>query len=120
MKGRTLEGRVFSVFPRSGALPVAPRVMTKPAAAEAESQEILVAARDFKEEEILKPDMIKTVRTSKSAVPVGAFSPCKDGEERGVKATMLEGDPIVEKKLGPKGSPPGRVANIPKGMRAYT
>ena len=32
---------------------------------------------------------------------------------------MLEGDPIVDKKLGPKGSPPGLVANIPQGMRAY-
>ena len=26
----------------------------------------------------------------------------------------------MDKKLGPKGSPPGLVANIPKGMRAYT
>ena len=84
-----------------------------------ESQEILVAARDFKEEEILKPDMVKTVRMSKSAVPVGAYSSFKDVEERWVKTTMLEGDPIVDKKLGPKGSPPGLVANIPKGMRAY-
>ena len=32
---------------------------------------------------------------------------------------MLEGDPIVDKKLGPKGSSPGLVANIPNGMRAY-
>ena len=31
---------------------------------------------------------------------------------------MLEGDVLVEKKLGPKGTPPGLVANIPKGMRA--
>ena len=92
--------------------------MSKPAAEE-ESQEILVAARDFKEEEILKPDMIKTARTSKSAVPVGAFSSFKDVEERWVKMTMRVGDPIVDKKLGPKGSPPGLVAKIPKGMRAY-
>ena len=75
--------------------------------------------RDFKEEEILKPDMVKTARTSKSAVPVGAFSSSKDVEERWVKTTMLEGDPIVDKKLGPKGSPPGLVANIPKGKRAF-
>ncbi len=32
---------------------------------------------------------------------------------------MLEGDVLVEKKLGPKGTPPGLVANIPKGMRAF-
>ena len=59
--------------------------------------------------------MVKTVRTSKSAVPAGAFSSFKEVEERWVKTTMLEGDPIVDKKLGPKGSPPGLVANIPKG-----
>ena len=26
---------------------------------------------------------------------------------------------LVEKKFGPKGTPPGLVANIPKGMRAF-
>ena len=119
MNGRSLTVLVLAVFLGLGAMLVTRRLMSKPAAAEEESQEILVAARDFKEEEILKPDMVKTVRMSKSAVPVGAFSSFKDVEERWVKTTMLEGDPIVDKKLGPKGSPPGLVANIPKGMRAY-
>ena len=119
MNGRSLTVLVLAVFLGLGAMLVTRHLMSKPAAAEEESQEILVAARDFKEEEILKPDMVKTVRMSKSAVPVGAFSSFKDVEERWVKTTMLEGDPIVDKKLGPKGSPPGLVANIPKGMRAY-
>jgi pilus assembly protein CpaB len=119
MNGRLLTMVVLAVFLGLGAMLVTRRLMSKPAAAEEESQEILVAARDFKEEEILKPDMIKTARTSKSAVPVGAFSSFKDVEERWVKMTMREGDPIVDKKLGPKGSPPGLVAKIPKGMRAY-
>ncbi len=120
MNGRSLTVLVLAVFLGLGAMLVTRHLMSKPAAAEEESQEILVAARDFKEEEVLKPDMVKTARTSKSAVPVGAFSSFKDVEERWVKTTMLEGDPIVDKKLGPKGSPPGLVANIPKGMRAYT
>src|SRR5271157_727108 len=119
MNGRSLTMLVLAVFLGLGAMLATRRLMSKPAAAEEESQEILVAARDFKEEEILKPDMIKTVRTSKSAVPVGAYSSFKDVEERWVKTAMLEGDPIVDKKLGPKGSPPGLVANIPQGMRAY-
>src|SRR5271157_6057450 len=118
MNGRSLTMLVLAVFLGLGAMLVTRHLMSKPAAEE-ESQEMLVAARDFKEEEVLKPDMIKTVRTSKSAVPVGAFSSFKDVEERWVKTTMLEGDPIVDKRLGPKGSPPGLVANIPKGMRAY-
>jgi len=119
MNGRSLTVLVLAVVLGLGAMLATRHLMSKPAAAVEESQEILVAARDFKEEEILKPDMAKTVRMSKSAVPIGAFSSFKDVEERWVKTTMLEGDPIVDKKLGPKGTPPGLVANIPKGMRAY-
>ncbi len=86
---------------------------------EEDTQEVLVAARDFKEEESIKADMVKATRMVKSAVPPGAFSSLKDVEERWVKTAMLEGDPLIEKKLGPKGMPPGLVANIPKGMRAF-
>jgi pilus assembly protein CpaB len=84
-----------------------------------ETQEIVVAARDFKEEEILKPEMLKMMVMVKSAIPVGAFSSIKDVEDRWVRSTMFEGDVLVEKKLGAKGAPPGLVANIPKGMRGY-
>ena len=90
----------------------------EPARAE-ESQDILVAARDLKEEEILKPDGLKVIRMVKSAVPPGAFSTPEDVEDRWVKTAMLEGDVVIEKKLGPKGTPPGLVANIPPGMRAF-
>jgi pilus assembly protein CpaB len=83
-----------------------------------DTQEVLVAARDFKEEEILKPDMVKVIRMARSAIPPNSFSSPKDVEERWVRTTMLEGDVLVEKKLGPKGTPPGLVANIPPGMRA--
>jgi len=86
---------------------------------EEESREVLVAARDFKEEETIKPDMVKVVRMVKSAVPPNSFASFKDVEDRWVRTTMLEDDVLVEKKLGPKGMPPGLVANIPKGMRAF-
>ena len=59
--------------------------------------------------------MVKAIRMSKSAVPPGTFSSFEDIEDRWVKSAMLEGDPIVEKGLGPKGIPPGLVANIPLG-----
>ena len=84
-----------------------------------DTQEVIVAARDFKAEEVLKPDMVKVIRMAKSAVPPNAFSSYTDVQDRWVKNVMLEGDVLVEKKLGPKGTPPGLVANIPKGMRAY-
>jgi pilus assembly protein CpaB len=86
---------------------------------EEQTQEVLVAARDFKEEERIKPDMVTVLRMVKSAVPPGSFSSFKDVEDRWVKTTMLEGDVLMERKLGTKGTPPGLVANIPKGMRAF-
>jgi len=86
--------------------------------ADDDTQEVLVAARDFKEEETLKPDMVKVIPMVRSAVPPSPFSSFKDVEDRWVKTKMLEGDVLVEKKLGPKGTPPGMVANIPAGMRA--
>jgi pilus assembly protein CpaB len=87
--------------------------------AEEAAQDVLVAARDIKEEELVKPDTVKVIRMAKSAVPVGAFSVPKDVEDRWVKTALLEGDVVIEKKLGAKGTPPGLVANIPKGMRAF-
>ncbi len=83
-------------------------------------QDVLVAARDLKEEESLKPDMVKVVKMAKSAVPPNSFSSFKDVEDRWVNMSMLEGDVLIEKKLGPKGTPPGLVNNIPKGMRAMS
>src|SRR5262245_23344003 len=83
-----------------------------------ESQDVLVAARDFKDDEVLKPEMVKVIQMVKSNVPPGSFKAFKDVEERWVKTAMLADEVLVEKKLGPKGTPPGLVAKIPKGMRA--
>jgi pilus assembly protein CpaB len=82
-------------------------------------RDILVAARDLKEEEVLKPEMMKVISMAASAIPPNAFTSFKDVEERWIKTPMLEGDVLTEKKLGPKGTPPGLVSNIPKGMRAF-
>jgi len=86
---------------------------------EQETIEVLVASRDLKEEELLKLDMVKVTKIAKSAVPGGAFASFKDVEDRWIRTAMLEGEPIIEKKLGAKGTPPGLVANIPRGMRAF-
>jgi pilus assembly protein CpaB len=119
MNGRSLTMLGLAVILGLGAMQLTRRMMTKPASTEEESQDVIVAARDFKEEEILKADMVKVVRMAKSNLPVGAYSSFKDVEGRWVRTAMLEGDPIVEKKLGPKGAPPGLVSNIPRGMRAF-
>jgi pilus assembly protein CpaB len=85
-----------------------------------EMQDVLVAARDLKVEETLKPDLVKVVQMTKSDVPAGAFSSFKDVEDRWVMIKTLSDEPILDKKLAPKGTPAGIVPRIPAGMRAFT
>src|SRR5580692_8188640 len=118
MNGRSLVILGVAVAIGLGAMRLSQQMLASSKGGDDNTQEVLVAARDFKEEEILKPDMIKLIRMASSAVPPNSFSSPKDVEERWVRTTMLEGDVLVEKKLGPKGTPPGLVANIPPGMRA--
>src|SRR5262249_52317272 len=84
-----------------------------------EMQDVLVAARDMKVEEILRPEMVKLTQMAKANVPPGTFTSVKDVEDRWVMIKLLEGEPILDRKLAPKGSPGGMVARIPKGMRAF-
>ena len=120
MNGKSMMILALAVAVGLGAMVLTSQVLSQDSGKKVEeTQEVLVAVRDTKEEEVLKPDMVKVTRMAKSAIPVGAFSSAKDLEDRWVKTTLLEGDVIVEKKLGPRGTPPGLVANIPKGMRAY-
>ena len=119
MNGRSLLTLAIAVVIGFGAMKLSQQMLSSgKSQGDEDTQEVLVAARDFKDEEILKPDMVKLTRMARSAIPPNAFSAFKDVEERWVKTTMLEGDVLVEKKLGPKGTPPGLVANIPTGMRA--
>jgi pilus assembly protein CpaB len=118
MNSRSMITLAIAVVIGLGAMKLSQQMLSSKSSAGEDSQEVLVAARDFKEEEILKPDMVKLSRIARSAIPPNAFSAFKEVEERWVKTTMLEGDVLVEKKLGAKGTPPGLVANIPKGMRA--
>ncbi len=119
MNSRSLITLAVAVVIGLGAMKLSQHMMSSDKGKKDETQDVLVAARDFKEEETLKADMVKVITMVRSAVPPNAFSSFKDVEERWVRTAMLEGDVLVEKKLGPKGTPPGLVANIPKGMRAF-
>ncbi len=119
MNSRSLIIMVVAVMIGLGAMLLTRQMLAPDHSKTEETQEVLVAARDIKEEETLKPDMAKLVKMARSAVPPYAFTSFKDVEERWVKTALLEGDVLVEKKLGPKGTPPGLVANIPRGMRAF-
>jgi pilus assembly protein CpaB len=84
-----------------------------------EMQDVLVAARDLKVEEVVKTDMVKLTQMARANVPPGTFTSIKDVEDRWVQIKMLEGEALLDRKLAPKGSPAGMVARIPKGMRAF-
>jgi pilus assembly protein CpaB len=101
-----------------GAMKLSQVLLAPDKKANVEMQDVLVAARDFKADEVLKPDMVKVVQMAKANLPPNSFKTFKDVEERWVKTAMFEDDVLVEKKLGPKGTPAGLVANIPQGMRA--
>ena len=120
MNGKSFFILALAVAIGLGAMIITRRMLSSGKSAGADdTREVLVAARDFKEEEILKPDMVTVIRMARSAVPANAFAAYADVQDRWVKNVMLEGDVLVEKKLGPKGTPPGLVANIPQGMRAF-
>src|SRR3954453_4266767 len=85
-----------------------------------ETQDVLVATRDMKVEEVLTPDLVKVVPMPKGSVPAGTFTSFKDVEDRWVQIRTLEGEPILDRKLAPKGSPAGLVSRIHSGMRAFT
>jgi pilus assembly protein CpaB len=83
------------------------------------TQDVLVAVRDLKVEELIKPDMVKVVRMSNENLPPGTFTSFQDVEDRWVQVKILQDEPIVDRKLAPKGSPAGLVARIPEGKRAF-
>src|SRR5580658_5382923 len=99
MNSRSTITLAIAVVIGLGAMKLSQQMLSGKSNSGEESQEVLVAARDFKEEEILKPDMVRVSRIARSAIPPNAFATFKDVEDRWVRTTMLEGDVLVEKKL---------------------
>ena len=120
MNGKSLGMLVLAVVCGLGAMFGTTKLISRgPAKVQEEMQDVVVAVRDLKIEEGVKPEIVKIVRMAKSAVPAGAFSTTKDVEDRWVTIGILEGEPVIEKKLAAKGSLPGLVSRIPAGMRAF-
>src|SRR5690349_13243780 len=71
-----------------------------------ETQEVLVAARNLKLEEVIKKDMVRTVTMPKESIPAGAFTLLADVVDRSVQIPILADESILEAKLAAKGTPP--------------
>lgn len=121
MNGKSLVMLGLAVLSGLGAMFGTSRMIAKnQKPAPVESQSVLVAIRDLKAEEVVTPEMVKVVTMPKSNTPAGSFTSYKDVEGRWVSIRMLEGEPILERKLAPKGAPAGLVSRIRPGMRAFT
>lgn len=86
--------------------------------------EVVIAAKSLMNSDTFKKssDLVKVVSLKQSLVPPDAYTKDRLGELEGrwVNVPMVEGEPIVERKLGAKGSMAGIKAKIPEGMRAFT
>ena len=83
MNGKSMMILALAIAVGLGAMVLTSQVLSQDSGKkEEETQEVLVAVRDTREEEVLKPDMVKVKRMAKSAVPVGAYSSAKDLEDR--------------------------------------
>jgi len=81
---------------------------------------VVVAAADVAAASRLTPALLKVVDWPAGALPPGTFDRIDGLEGRVTGASLVAGEPILEGRLGPKGSSPGMAALIPPNMRAMT
>lgn len=121
MNGKSMAMLALAVLSGLGAMFGTSRMLAKNQGKVAqETQDVLVAVRDLKVEEVLNPELVKVVAMPRASVPAGTYTSFKDVEDRWVMIRTLEGEPILDRKLAPKGSPAGLVSRIHPGMRAFT
>ena len=78
---------------------------------------IVAAATDIKLGSILTAENLKTIEIA-GTLPKGAILKPMDAVGRGVVTDLIQGEPILESRLAPKGAGGGFAATIRQGMRA--
>ncbi len=86
----------------------------------AASNKVVVAAVDIDLGSKLNPQQLKTVDWPSGSLPNGAITDPQTLQDRGVKTSVMRGEPILDAKLAPIGSSGGLSAVIPEGKRAIT
>jgi pilus assembly protein CpaB len=84
------------------------------------STKVVVAAVDIELGSKINPQMLTTTEWPSESVPTDAFKDVKDLQDRVVKASVLRGEAIVDRKLSPVGTQGGLSAVIAEGKRAMT
>src|SRR5579863_9068035 len=78
---------------------------------------VVAASSDLKLGSLIAASDLTTVSMAGGA-PKGSFTDPKDVIGRGVTAPIVQGEPVLDSRLAPKGSGGGMAATIPEGMRA--
>lgn len=84
------------------------------------STQVVVAAVDIELGSKINPQMLTTSSWPVESVPQDAFKDIKELQDRVVKASVLRGEAIVNRKLSPVGTKGGLSAVIAEGKRAMT
>ena len=84
------------------------------------SNKIVVAAVDIELGSKVNAEMLSSVDWPSGSVPSGAFKEAKQVQDRIVKASVLRGEPLLERKLALAGTLGGLSAVIAEGKRAMT
>jgi pilus assembly protein CpaB len=81
---------------------------------------VVVAAKALEIGAVIKPDALKLVRMPEESFPKGGFSRLEDVVDRPVISPVLVDEPVVEGRVGARGSGAGMAPLIPPGMRAIS
>ncbi|HEV3164617.1 MAG TPA: Flp pilus assembly protein CpaB [Isosphaeraceae bacterium] len=119
MNGKSVIVLVLAVVCGLGAMYGTSQLLSRDRGKQVETQEIVIAVRDLKAEEVIKESMVELTKMPRDSVPAGSFTSIKDVIDRSLQIPILKDEPIVDPKLSPKGTPAGLVSRIPTGMRAF-
>ena len=85
-----------------------------------EMREVVVAARPLPMGASIKPADVKIEKTTAAQFPKGAFSRVEEVIDRPVVSNVLLDEPVLDGRLGVRGSGAGLAPIIPVGMRAVS
>ncbi len=119
MNKRLLSVLIFALVVSAAASLLLYRVISSEmtAHATAPGTSLLVASHTLELGELIKEGDVKVAEWAGS-IPAGSLLKPEDAIGRGVVQPILEGEPIVESRVAPRGAGAGLAATIPPGMRA--
>jgi pilus assembly protein CpaB len=85
-----------------------------------ESARVVVAKKEISPATKLSPETLRVEEWRPESVPKGSFARVEMLDDRVSAYPFMEGEPILEKKLAPRGTSPGLTALLPANKRAMT